>query len=125
MNNDQDTLICGSDELKSGGAGFKFTVVSDSQQIPAFVIRYEDEVHGYLNKCAHMMLELDWDDAEFFDTSGDYLICANHGAMFDPKTGLCVNGPCYGASLDSISVSEAGSNIYMDDARYQIDKAGD
>ena len=122
MNTHQNMLICNSDKLKSGGVGFKFTLISDTQQIPAFVIRFKGEVYGYLNKCAHMMLELDWDDSEFFDTSGEYIICSNHSAMFEPETGLCINGPCYGASLESISVSEVDANIYLDDARYQIEK---
>ena len=122
MNADHNKLICNSDDLKSGGIGFKFTLNSDSQQAPAFVIRFKGEVYGYLNRCAHLMLELDWDDAEYFDTSGEYIICSNHGAMFEPETGLCINGPCYGASLEPVSVSEIDAEILLDDARYQIER---
>lgn len=114
-------VICNSDDLKSGGIGVKFNVTVGSQPVPAFVIRFEDSVYAYLNRCAHMMLELDWDDAEYFDTSGEYLICSNHGALFEPNTGVCVNGPCYGASLIAISVKEADSTVVLDDERFEMD----
>ena len=118
------TLICSTDQLKSGSTGFKFFVVFESAEAPAFVVRFKGVVYGYLNRCAHLMLELDWDDAEFYDASGDYLICSNHGAMFEPDTGVCINGPCYGASLASISVVETNSNIYLDDDRFEIRREG-
>lgn len=121
MNADKEKLICNSNELQSGGTGLKFTLKSETQQVPAFVIRFEGTVYGYLNRCAHLMLELDWDDAEFFDTSGEYLICSNHGAMFEPHTGLCMNGPCYGASLAAISVTERDDKVVLDDARFDVE----
>lgn len=123
MKVEPNTIICQSDEVQSGSTGFKFYLISNSQQIPAFVIRFKGEVYGYFNRCAHLMLELDWDDAEFFDTSGELLVCSNHGAMFEPDTGLCVNGPCYGASLESISVTEVGSDIVLADTRFQVDSS--
>ena len=113
-------MICNSDDLKSGGTGVKFNVSVGSQPVPAFVVRFEGSVYAYLNRCAHMMLELDWDDAEYFDTSGEYLICSNHGALYEPNTGVCVNGPCYGASLIAISVKEIDSIVILDDERFEI-----
>ena len=114
----KDRVICSSTQLETGGTGYKFNLISSSQTTPAFVIRFDGTVYGYLNRCAHLMLELDWDDAEFFDNSGDYLICSNHGAMFEPQSGECINGPCYGASLTSIAVREVNENIVLDDERF-------
>lgn len=113
-------VICNSDDLKSGGTGIKFNLTVGSQPVPAFAVRFEGSVYAYLNRCAHMMLELDWDDAEYFDTSGEYLICSNHGALYEPNTGVCVNGPCYGASLIAISVKEVDSTVVLDDERFEI-----
>ncbi len=121
MSTESYKKICNSDELKPGGTGVKCIVKCGQQRLPLFAIRYENEVFAYLNRCAHLMLELDWDDGEFFDASGEYLICANHGALFEPQTGLCVNGPCYGASLTAVSVSEVDSVIVLNDATYEIE----
>ncbi len=120
MSSNKFHVICNSDDLKSGGTGVKFNLTVGSQPTPAFVVRFEDSIYAYLNRCAHMMLELDWDDAEYFDTSGEYLICSNHGALYEPKTGVCVNGPCYGASLIAISVKEVDSKVVLDDERFEI-----
>ncbi len=120
MSAEQTKIICSANELDSGGTGVKFTLKSGTQQVPAFVIRFDGIVYGYLNRCAHLMLELDWDDAEYFDNSGEYLICSNHGAMFEPHTGLCINGPCYGASLSAITVMEQNETILLDDERFEI-----
>ena len=111
-------VICSSTQLETGGTGYKFNLISNAQTTPAFVIRFNGTVYGYLNRCAHLMLELDWDDAEFFDESKDYLICSNHGAMFEPQSGECINGPCYGASLTSVEVREVKENIVLDDERF-------
>ena len=50
---------------------------------------------------------------EFFDEDGQYLICATHGAMFDPEDGKCVNGPCVNQRLISIPVKLEGDAIYV------------
>ncbi len=120
MSDKTNKIICNSDQIEPGGTGFKFNLISGSQQVPAFLIRFNGTVYGYLNRCAHLMLELDWDDAEYFDADGEYLICSNHGALFEPHTGLCVNGPCYGSSLAQISVSELDNAIVLDDERFEI-----
>ena len=112
--------ICGSADLESQGKGVNFMVESDGRQMPAFAIRYHNEPHAYLNRCAHLFLELDWESGEFFDTSGDYIICANHGALFEPNSGECVNGPCYGASLTKIAVTENANGVFVNDRRYRL-----
>jgi len=117
--------ICRSGDLESQGRGVIFTVEFDGRQLPAFVIRYQNQPYAYLNQCAHLFLELDWETGEFFDTSGDYIICANHGALFEPNSGVCVNGPCYGASLEQIQVTEIDDGVYANDVRFRVIPASD
>jgi nitrite reductase/ring-hydroxylating ferredoxin subunit len=31
------------------------------------------------------------------------LVCANHGAKFEPHTGVCVGGPCVGKRLQLVA----------------------
>lgn len=79
----------------------------------AFAIRYDGRVYAYINNCAHKPSELDWIAGEFFDMEGLYLICATHGATYEPDTGRCIAGPCVGASLISVAVEEHDGNVYV------------
>lgn len=70
----------------------------------AFVIRFHGALHAYRNQCRHVPLTLDYGDGDFFTDDGTHLLCRNHGAIYEPDTGLCVAGPCAGAALFSIPV---------------------
>jgi nitrite reductase/ring-hydroxylating ferredoxin subunit len=87
----------------------------ESGAVPAFVIRYHGKVYAYLNRCAHMGVELDWMEGEFFDDSGLYLICSTHGAIYAPQSGLCIGGPCRGKSLQYLETEEHDGNIFLKD----------
>ena len=106
--------ICRSEDLGSGGLGFRFSIIEDGVDLPAFVIRYSESVYGFVNRCAHRDLELDWSPGDFFDREGRYLICATHGALYEPETGICVAGPCKGQSLRRIDVTEIDGVIYLE-----------
>ena len=56
----QRSIICRSRELTERGRGFRFAVLRRGEMIPAFVVRFNGVVHGYLNRCAHRAQELDW-----------------------------------------------------------------
>lgn len=109
--------ICASDDVKEGGKGIRFPVTVGDAQHTGFVIRYGGIVYGYLNRCAHVPMELDWTQGEFFEGSGLYIMCATHGAIYDPETGVCCGGPCRGARLRVIKVSENEGRVvwYPDD----------
>ena len=67
------------------------------------------------------MLELDWEPGEVFDLDGEYLICANHGALYEPETGACAGGPCNGVGLEPLIVVETEGKVYLDDPHYFLD----
>lgn len=104
--------LCAADALVEGGAGVRFTVEVGSRQVGAFVVRFDGVAHGYVNQCAHVPMELDWQEGQFFESSGLYLICATHGAMYAPDSGQCVGGPCRGASLAKLRIEERNGNVY-------------
>ena len=106
-------VICASAELTDGGKGLRFPFTRHGAAVPAFAIRYAGRVYAYLNQCAHIPVELDWLEGEFFDKSGLYLICATHGAMYSPENGACVDGPCRGGSLQQLAVEEANGGIFL------------
>ena len=105
--------ICASEALASGGTGIRFKVERGGETLPAFAIRYNGCVYAYLNRCAHLGTELDWIEGEFFDASSLYLICATHGAAFEPDSGYCVSGPCKGQALQLLRVEEVSGKVYV------------
>ena len=113
-------LLCRSDSLTVGGRGFRFEVTDRRRTYTAFVVRSVDGVASFFNRCAHMALELDWNLGEFFDADGQHLICATHGALYDPKTGACAGGACKGKSLQALDISESDGCIYLVDETYLL-----
>ena len=105
-------LICASGEVQEGGRGMRFPVSAFGDQATGFVVRYAGKAYAYLNRCAHVSIELDWEPGEFFESSGLYLMCATHGAIYVPDSGFCAGGPCKGERLRTIAVHEEGGNIY-------------
>jgi nitrite reductase/ring-hydroxylating ferredoxin subunit len=110
---EDERLICASAELADAARGARFEVNSASGPVPAFAIRYEGTVRGYVNRCPHLGTELDWQPGEFFEMAGLYLVCSTHGALFEPKTGHCVAGPCRGASLEPLELCEREGRVYL------------
>jgi len=72
-------------------------------------------VHAYLNRCAHMPMELDWKLGKFFDIEGQLLICSTHGAIYAPDTGGCLGGPCFGGGLTPVAVEERDGKVWLKD----------
>lgn len=106
-------VICASEALQDGGAGVRFEVLWHGETVPAFAIRYHGAVYAYLNRCAHVPVQLDWQEGEFFDYSGLYLICATHGALYAPENGHCMGGRCNGRGLQSIPVVEKDGAVFL------------
>jgi nitrite reductase/ring-hydroxylating ferredoxin subunit len=98
--------LCPSADLVDGGLAVPFDVVYAGQTCRAFAIRFQGQVHAYLNRCSHVAMELDYQPNHVFDDTRRWLICATHGALYAPDTGACSGGPCRGG-LVKIEVSEA------------------
>lgn len=108
----EPVYICESSDVADGGTGIRFPVTAGGEDCTAFVIRFGEHAHAYLNRCAHVPMELDWNRGEFFESSGLYLMCATHGALYEPQTGHCAGGPCRGGRLHKIGVVEQDGKIY-------------
>ncbi|MHB8668649.1 MAG: Rieske (2Fe-2S) protein [Burkholderiales bacterium] len=106
-------LVCAGSDLADGGDGVRFETECDGATVPAFAIRYGGRVYAYVNRCAHIAMELDWMAGKFFDGDGEYLICSTHGALYAPESGACRGGPCRGAPLRALNVFEADGNVYL------------
>ena len=103
--------LCASGELAEGGLAVPFDVVIEGEHCRAFAIRFEGRAHAYLNRCTHVAMELDWQPNRFFDDTGQWLLCASHGAVYAPDTGEGVAGPCQGGLL-KIELTEADGVVW-------------
>ena len=106
-------LICASGDLREAGSGVRFEVEYFGEPAPAFAIRFRGRVYGYLNRCAHIAMELDWRPGEFFDSQGRDLICSTHGATYAADSGRCLGGPCGGAPLVALGMQERDGQVYF------------
>ncbi len=106
-------MICASADLRDGEDGVRFTVRRGGREVPAFAIRYGGTVYAYLNRCAHVAVELDWESGRFFDSDRQFLICATHGALYVPDSGRCVAGPCRGGWLEALPVVERDGGVFL------------
>ena len=103
--------LCNSADLREGDVAVPFDVQYAGQTCRAFAVRYEGQVHAYLNRCSHIAMEMDFQPDRFFDPDGRWLLCATHGATYAPDTGDCVGGPCRGG-LVKITLSEADGVVH-------------
>lgn len=79
----------------------------------AFLIYFKQHCYSYENSCPHTGVNLNWQKEQFFSFDGLFLQCSLHGAMFEPETGTCVQGPCLGESLKSINIVTEDGVVYM------------
>ena len=103
--------LCNASDLQDGGDAVPFDVIFQGQTGCAFAIRYGGQAHAYLNRCAHVPMEMDFQPNRFFDTTGHWLICSTHGATYHPATGACAAGPCRGG-LVKITLTEVGGVVH-------------
>ncbi|OWW22099.1 Rieske (2Fe-2S) protein [Noviherbaspirillum denitrificans] len=104
--------VCESSALQDRGKGVRFPVTAGGEDSTGFAVRFGSNVYAYLNRCAHVPIELDWNEGDFFESSGLYLMCSTHGALYTPETGRCAGGPCRGGRLRPISVFERDGHVY-------------
>jgi nitrite reductase/ring-hydroxylating ferredoxin subunit len=82
-------------------------------QREGFAVRVADGgVRAYLNICPHRGEPIDRGDGRLY-TGGGAIECQAHGALFDPGTGACRNGPCFGRDLTPLQVSEHDGAVWL------------
>lgn len=108
----QPIPLCPSAELQERGRAHSFDVLQYRQPARAFALRFEGRVVAYLNRCAHVPTEMDWQEGEFLDSDKQYIMCSIHGAVYDPLSGRCVTGMCGRIGLTKIEVQEREGQVY-------------
>jgi nitrite reductase/ring-hydroxylating ferredoxin subunit len=103
--------LCASEQLVERGTAHVFDVMLWREPARAFALRFDGRVVAYLNRCAHVPSELDWQSGEFLDQDKRWIICAIHGATYEPADGVCVGGPCRGERLMALDVIEREGQV--------------
>lgn len=104
--------LCESGALQECGDAVTFEVMAFGQLAPAFAVRFDNVAVAYLNRCAHIPAEMDWQPGQFWDQDKRFFICSVHGALYDPPSGQCVSGPCPGAHLQAIELREQDGLVH-------------
>jgi nitrite reductase/ring-hydroxylating ferredoxin subunit len=79
------------------------------------VARRDGSIYAYRNQCPHLGIELNFQPDVFMDLDQQYLMCANHGALFRLEDGHCVWGPCAGEDLQAVAVQVTAGEVLLSD----------
>lgn len=93
--------LCRYDDLQDGAShGFD---PAEQGQDSLFVVRQGPALYGYCNACPHINgAPMAWKQHAYLSADGRHIMCYAHGARFLLESGLCVQGPCIGQSLEPV-----------------------
>ena len=100
-------VVCGLNEIPSKRAkDFRLGRIDNGEvkHWSIIVYRLGNQVYGYENQCPHEGVGLDFGGERFINDNGSLLMCGKHGALFNPGTGECIDGPCVGQALKPIKL---------------------
>jgi nitrite reductase/ring-hydroxylating ferredoxin subunit len=104
--------LCASADIAERGRAWVWDVLEYGRPVSAFALRFDGQLRAYLNRCVHVAAEMDWQPGEFLDADRRWILCAIHGASYEPATGRCVDGPCGRGRLTPLAVQEQGGQVY-------------
>jgi nitrite reductase/ring-hydroxylating ferredoxin subunit len=104
--------VPGATSLAQGEAR-TFTFTRAGKTYEGFLLRHRLGFFAYANACPHWNVDLDLGFGDFYDAELDRIFCRNHGALFEPETGLCSAGPCAGLYLEQFTVEWDGSDAVI------------
>ncbi|HKL52612.1 MAG TPA: Rieske (2Fe-2S) protein [Wenzhouxiangellaceae bacterium] len=83
----------------------------DDNPLWLVITRQQGTPRAWLNVCPHAGRALNWGPDKFLTDESGRLVCAAHGAVFEPADGACISGPCQGAALRAFDVVEEDGEI--------------
>ena len=99
----QALRLCRAEQLAEGQArGFDPAGTGTATVI---ALRYQGRIFLWRNRCPHLATPMNWRQDGFLNARGDRLVCFAHGALFEPDSGLCVQGACLGQRLSPLAAA--------------------
>lgn len=105
--------VCVAADVPEGQAR-GFDLDGDGEQ-DVFVVHHQGQFFAYRNSCPHNGAPLNWVPDQFLDPENHLIQCQNHDALFRIDDGVCVGGPCAGASLQALKVQVDGDEVLLDE----------
>jgi nitrite reductase/ring-hydroxylating ferredoxin subunit len=68
---------------------------------------------AYRNRCAHVSFDLDMGTGKFWSRKLGRIYCRTHGACYEPRTGICDQGPCVGERLERFEIEPRGEDAVV------------
>lgn len=99
--------LCLLDDIPDPG-----TKAIDLSGFSILLWRSGPEVLAYVNACPHQYLPLTHRAERVLSADGTKLICSNHDAVFDARTGAGLGGYGHGCELDPVPVT-IGANGHI------------
>ena len=104
--------LCSYDEIPDPGSKGLFIEIYGTR-ISILVVKKNKKVYAYENSCPHTGGPLDWTPDCFLDEERNYIQCANHGALFQIRDGLCLYGPCRNQHLRALTCTVRNRMIHV------------
>lgn len=105
-------LLCRLDELADGHSR-GFDPLGEGRDT-MFVVRRGDMVFGYRNACPHYdYARMAWRKDEFLNADNTRIQCSAHGALFRIEDGVCEIGPCVGAALTPVHITQRNDEVWL------------
>ena len=105
-------FVCRLEDIPDPGArGFALP----GAQFPDewFLVRRGASVRAFRNHCPHTGRFLNWKEDAFLTRDKTLIMCAGHGALFEPDAGLCVAGPCVGRALEPLPAAVEDGEVVV------------
>ena len=110
----QHEFLCRSDDLPEGSyQELHYTVGGATRYLVA--TRVDGRAQAWYNRCPHAGQPLNWAPNQFLTDEHNRLVCAAHGAVFEPQDGRCVAGPCLRAALTRCPLVEENGEVFAAD----------
>ncbi len=111
MSQEELLIAAEADIADPGSKGLSISI--EGTKLELFIVKKDAVVAVYENSCPHTQGPLDWTPDQFLNMDNNYIMCANHGALFEINNGFCVYGPCKSQSLKKIDFIIKNNNIYL------------
>lgn len=102
--------ICALADLDDPGAR-GFTLGTGATREEIFLVRKDESVFAYLNRCPHANQRLDARPNRFLTMDETKILCGVHAALFRIEDGLCTSGPCAGKHLEPVEIEIADGRV--------------